>query len=192
MIRGIVFDCYGVLVRGSLDYLRSIARDSSTLRSFNDLTHASDRGYVTTEEYVQQAALLLGRTEEDIRHSIDAIEVKNDAVVRLAASLRPEYKVGLLSNVGAGWIERFFSDEELVATFDAVALSGEIGMAKPYKEAFEYIAARLGLPLEECVMIDDGIGNVEGAKTAGMRGILFENEHQLRIDLEALLEQENA
>ena len=192
VIRGIIFDCYGVLVRGSLEYLRDLARDSGTRQSLDDLSHAADRGYVTAEEYIQQTAVLFRRPEAEIRHIIKAAEVKDVSMLRYAVSMRTDYKVGLLSNVAAGALQRFFDDRELETMFDAVALSGETGMAKPYKEAYENVAAMLGVSTNECVMIDDGAVNVEGAKLAGMYGIMFENEHQLRADLGALLEQANA
>lgn len=192
MIRAIIFDCYGVLAHGSLDYLRTLARDTSTLQSFNDLTSAADRGYVGADEYVQQTALLFGRSVDEIRSIIDAEEVKNPSMLAYVASLRGEYKIGLLSNVGRGWLERLLSPDELAASFDAVVLSGESGVAKPYKEAFDLIASKLGVMPDECVMIDDGARNVEGAELAGMHGILFTSERQLKADLDQLLKDQNA
>lgn len=192
MIRAIIFDCYGVLVHGSLDYLRTLARDTSTLQSFNDLTNAADRGYVSPDEYIQQTALLFNRSADEIRQIVDAQEVKNLSMLEYTTSLRHDYKVGLLSNVGRGWLERLFTPDQLTASFDAVVLSGESGVAKPYKEAFDSVASQLGVTPGECVMIDDSQRNVEGAELAGMRGILFTSERQLKTDLDRLLKEQNA
>lgn len=192
MIRAIIFDCYGVLVHGSLDYLRTLAHDTNALQSFNDLTSAADRGYVAPDEYIQQAALLFGRSAAEIRDVVNAQEVKNPSMLTYVTSLRSDFKVALLSNVGRGWLEHLFTPDELAASFDAVVLSGETGVAKPYKEAFDLVAANLGVTPGECIMIDDGARNVEGAELAGMYGILFTSERQLKTDLDQLLKEQNA
>ena len=48
-------------------------------------------------------------------------------------------------------------------------------ISKPSKEFFEYVLSDVGLNAEDVVMIDDNRSNLEGAKLAGIDGILFEN-----------------
>lgn len=190
MIHAIIFDCFGVLVHGSLDHLRSLVPPEH-LAQLNDLSHSSDYGFVTKAEYLQGVGDLLGRSAADIADIIRAQYVRNEAVVELVRSLRGEHKVGLLSNVGRGVVDDLFSSSELDALFDVVILSSEVGMVKPNADIYELTAHRLGLTPEECLMIDDLPTNVAGAKAAGMQGIICSNSVQCVADVRALLTEKN-
>jgi putative hydrolase of the HAD superfamily len=56
-------------------------------------------------------------------------------------------------------------------TFDAVVLSGQVGLGKPDPRIYLLTAERLGLVPEECVFVDDMASNVHGAVRAGMVGV---------------------
>ena len=45
------------------------------------------------------------------------------------------------------------------------------------------MAKRLGMNINELLLVDDKKENIEGAKTAGAYGILFENHIQLATEL---------
>ena len=51
--------------------------------------------------------------------------------------------------------------------FEAIYTCTEIGYSKNYVEYFEGVAARIGIPCEELVMIEDSIHSVVTAKKAG-------------------------
>ncbi|WP_235926395.1 HAD-IA family hydrolase [Actinokineospora pegani] len=55
--------------------------------------------------------------------------------------------------------------------FDAVVVSGEVGVAKPDKGIYLHAARVLGVDPSRCVFIDDVPGYVRGAVLAGMTGI---------------------
>lgn len=186
MIRGIVFDCYGVLVSGSLDYLRSLT-PADRRQEFTDLARAADNGFISREEYVEGVSELIGKPAEAIYDIISQQEVKNPEMLAYVKELRKNYRTALLSNVGRGSIERLFSKEELAELFDVVALSSEIGMTKPSIEAYDYVASRLELSPEECVMVDDIALNAEGAEMAGMSAVVFTNIESCRQDIERLV-----
>ena len=71
--------------------------------------------------------------------------------------------------------------------FDAVVISGEVGMRKPEPEIFLITAERLGLPPQMCVMVDDISSNVRGAAAVGMVGVHHEEPERTIDELEALL-----
>lgn len=177
MIQGIIFDCYGVLVHGSLQYLRSITPDENR-QAFSDVTRASDYGYISQTEYIEQASSLIGRSVAEIEAIIRNQEVRSDEMVKFVVSFRTRFKTALLSNVGRDMVNRLFTPDELKDLFDDVVLSSEVGMAKPNAEIYQYTAAQLGVKPQECIMIDDTPRNVEGAIQVGMRGILFEDSKQ--------------
>ena len=67
--------------------------------------------------------------------------------------------------------------------FDARICSCDEGLVKPEKEIYELMAKRLGMNINELLLVDDKKENIEGAKTAGAYGILFENHIQLVTEL---------
>ena len=72
--------------------------------------------------------------------------------------------------------------------FDAVVVSGEVGMRKPEPRIYVLTAERLGVPVERCVFVDDLPANVRGAAAAGMTGVLHQSRDQTVTELGALLE----
>lgn len=171
MIRGIIFDCFGVLYGGSLSLLASMAPEGRTEEVY-DINMQKDYGYISYEEYLQSTAEVLGIAPGYVERIIHEKHVRNTELVEYVRQLKAagEYQVGLLSNIGERTIQGLFGDE-LDSLFDTVVLSHEEGLAKPNPAIFTLIAERMGLGAGECVMIDDLEDNCEGAEIAGMASI---------------------
>ena len=182
MIKGIIFDCYGVLVHGSLNYLRSLTSENDR-QAFNELSHASDRGYISRTDYILGVGKLINRMPKDIEQVITRQEVRSPEMLEFVTSLRANYKTAMLSNVGRGSVERLFGEEELKNLFEVVVLSSEVGVTKPGVAIYQLTASRLGLLPEECLMIDDIAVNVEGAKAAGMQAVQFKDIQQCKQEV---------
>jgi HAD superfamily hydrolase (TIGR01509 family) len=191
VIRGIIFDCFGVLYHGSLDHLRDMA-PAGRVQEVTDLGHSFDYGYITSADYFAGVGAVLGRTPKEIEQICREQHVRNEPLVAYIRTLRPAYKIALLSNVGRGFVEGLFSANELTELFDTEVLSNEVGMAKPSAGIFELTAERLELRPEECVMIDDIPRNVEGAVAVGMKGVVYDSMDQMKAELAVLLGQNNA
>lgn len=191
MIRAVIFDCFGVLCSGSLDYMRSIS-PSEHLEEFNELSRAFDRDYVDRAEYVTSAARLLKRSPADIHEIMQNYCIRNDYVVELVRTTHTTHKTALLSNIGRGFINDFFSRDELDELFDTVVLSSEVGTIKPEQAIYDLTAQRLGVLPEECVMIDDSERNISGAERVGMRGLYFQTLEQCQAELATILGEKNA
>lgn len=119
--------------------------------------------------------------------SVDGF-VRNQELLEYTQQLRITYKIALLSNISVDTMARYFSATEQKSLFDAVILSGSVGMIKPHPEIFEYTCEQLGVDVSEAVMIDDIEGNCDGARAAGLRAILYQSVAQVKADLAALLE----
>ena len=78
-------------------------------------------------------------------------------------------RVGLLTN-GPSELQRHkLAVTGLAGELDAIAISEEIGAAKPDREAFEAAAQLLGCELAELAMVGDSPAyDIEGALTAGL------------------------
>jgi len=91
-------------------------------------------------------------------------------------------RTALLSNSWGADYDRDGWDE----LFDAVVISGEVGLRKPEPEIFLLTARRLGLPPEQCVFVDDLAVNVRGATKVGMVGVHHTDLESTVDELEAL------
>ncbi len=60
-----------------------------------------------------------------------------------------------------------------LAMFDRLILSYEIGHIKPSREFYHACAEAAGAHPGDCVFIDDLAENVEGARAAGLRGVIY-------------------
>ncbi|MEV0705755.1 HAD-IA family hydrolase [Saccharopolyspora sp. NPDC050389] len=82
------------------------------------------------------------------------------------------------------------ADPGLTELFDAVVLSGAVGVAKPSLEIYRLTARRLGLEPRQCVFVDDLPRNVSGAVEAGMVGVHHRDVASTVTELAALFELE--
>jgi putative hydrolase of the HAD superfamily len=78
-------------------------------------------------------------------------------------------RTALLSN---SWGRDDYPRADFPGLFDAVVISGEVGMRKPEEAIFLYAAQALGLAPRDCVFIDDVEANVNAAVACGMAGVL--------------------
>lgn len=56
-------------------------------------------------------------------------------------------------------------------------------MRKPQAEIFKLAAQVAGVPLKQCLFVDDQSNNIKAAKSAGMDGLVFTSTEQLYKDL---------
>lgn len=182
-IKAVVFDCFGVLYTDSKQSLLDIV-PRERRRDLQDLFTSNNYGYFDRQEYLQQVAAIVNRSEAEVADYIAHEHHLNTTLVTLITEqLKGEYQIGLLSNIGREWIEDFFSRHQLHELFDQTVLSGEEGLTKPHPAIFELMASRLGLDAAECLMIDDIAENCEGAEMAGMQAIHFSSNEQLLEEL---------
>ncbi|WP_028065293.1 HAD family hydrolase [Solirubrobacter soli] len=105
-----------------------------------------------------EPAGLADRLTQDLRPDtamLDAVRAFHDAGIPTA----------LVSN---SWREDDYDVDEL---FDAIVLSGRIGIRKPDPRIYRHAADALGIPPAACVFVDDLGGNLKPAKALGMTTI---------------------
>jgi putative hydrolase of the HAD superfamily len=187
MIKAIIFDCFGVLASdGWLPFKAKYLEEDSRVREQATLLNkAVDAGQASYDEFIRKVAEMAGLSEQVARDQIEN-NIPDEKLFEYIKKLKPNYKIGLLSNAGDNWLDEIFTTEQ-VAMFDAVTLSYETGVIKPEPRAYEIIANRLLVQPAECVFIDDQPRYVEGAKQAGMSALLYSNCEQLEKELSALL-----
>ena len=124
-----------------------------------------------------QGAGLLSRMQKELR--------PDRAMLDLVAEVRGAgRRVGLLSN-SLG--DDCYAGFDLESMFDAVVISGEIGVRKPSRRAYAVACERLGARPEETVMVDDLEHNIVAARRAGLAGIVHREAATTAEELRKLL-----
>jgi putative hydrolase of the HAD superfamily len=194
MIRGIIFDCFGVLyIDTSQHFYEHHVKNYEQLRpELLNLNKAADYGILSQEELNEAVSDLTGLDLPFVSEHIQGVHQRNDLLLEFAEGLRRKHKVGMLSNIGPGAMDSFFTKEERDQLFDAVVMSGEESMTKPNPYIFRLTAERLGLTPGECIVVDDKEENCAGADAAGMGAILYESNTQTMKEIARLLKDEDA
>jgi HAD superfamily hydrolase (TIGR01509 family) len=192
-IRALVFDCFGVLYEDALKefiehHVPTAAAPKSRLYYY-DLALASDRGYVSDADFYAELAALSGEPPEAVRHRLRDVSALNRGLVTLIESLRPHYRIAMLSNAERSFLDRFLINHNLKRHFDTILASSETPYIKPERGIFTAMASRLNLDLPEMLFIDDSTHNTEAAQGYGIPSIHYRDPAQLRTDLSAFLPQ---
>ena len=111
-------------------------------------------------------------------------EVKLDVVDIMRELKNLGYKLYAASNWNAETFEMTRNRMIFLDLFDAVCLSGNIGLIKPDVRFFEHMMRQYAFSAEDALFIDDSAANIQAARSLGIRSIQFFNAQQLRGDLQ--------
>jgi epoxide hydrolase-like predicted phosphatase len=197
MIRAVIFDIGGVLVRTEDLEPRRVWERRLGLPDWglakivfsNETAARATVGQATINDVWETACQRLGLSAEDLaqlKEDFWAGDHYDHDLFAFLSALRPRHKTGIISNAWPGVREfhaRYIND----ATFDVIVYSQEEGIAKPAPEIYQRALTRLAVRPEEAVFVDDVLENVEAAQALGMAGVRFESAAQTKAALEKLL-----
>jgi len=150
--------------------------------------HRLERGELAVEAFEDQLSAALAREGSTVEaqglvsRMFADLAIYEDSMTSLVTRAHAAgIRTGLLSNSWGNEYDRSDWHE----MFDAVVISGEVGMRKPEPEIFELALDRIGLPAGECVFIDDMAHNVVAAERAGLAGIVHRTFDETAGELEA-------
>lgn len=157
------------------------------VQTARELNRQYDAGLISLEEFIKQVEKATGERPQILEAMLDNERTKNTPLLDYIRTLRPGYKIGLLSNVGTNWIRDSFLTKAEQELFDAMVFSFEVGMTKPDEKIFRLACEKLGASIEESVMIDDVDSYIQSAKSFGMQGIVYQDFPQFKAELEQIL-----
>jgi HAD superfamily hydrolase (TIGR01509 family) len=197
-IRALIFDFGGVIVRMVDDRprLALAAQLGVPLSRMDDLVFFSEtaqkasRGEITVRMHWEAVRVALGIQPEDMPRFLEQYWSADDVswdLLDYIRSLKPRYKVGLLSNAWDDLRQTMHDRWNIDRLFDELIISAEVGIVKPDPRIFHLAVGRLGVQPAEAVFIDDMLVNVEAANREGFKAIQFLDTHQTLSDLHDLL-----
>ena len=117
-------------------------------------------------------------------HAISA-ELTNHAFEVLETIKKGGYKTAVIANADSIGARNVIASCGLERYFDAIVISGEIGIKKPAREIFEAALKELKVEAENAIMVGNMIeADIAGANKVGMRSVWFKwnNRYKDTID----------
>jgi epoxide hydrolase-like predicted phosphatase len=196
-IRNVFIDFGGVIMRTEdkgprarlAERLGMSYRDLEKIFFESETSQKASLGEIPEDAHWQAVADRLGmsRPDADKIHAEFFSGDRADAVLLdFLRSLRPERKVGLISNAWSG-LRAFIAGQKFDDVFDKMTISAEVGIMKPDPRIYHLALESLGAQPEESVFLDDVLVNVEAARLIGMRAIQFTQPEGSLEELKQLL-----
>jgi len=195
MIQAVLFDWGGVLIENPAPGLMAYCAKAlgvsveEYVRVHNGHGEAFQKGSIPEEVFWRRVCgdlnRPLPRQTSLWGDAFRAVYRPRREVFDLARRLRDGgRKTSLLSNTEAPAMEFFL--ELGYDMFDALTFSCAEGVFKPQREVYEVAARKLRTPPAQCVLLDDRLDFVAGARDAGMKGIVYEDLPQAGRELAKL------
>lgn len=188
MIKAIIFDCFGVLVQGTLEQFRDtyLGGDNKRIQEARDLDRLSNLGKLSYDEFISSMSKLANISAKEAATFLNNNPRNEPLLAYIRDKLKPGYKIGFLSNASDDWLEELFRPEQ-ATMFDSVVLSYKTGYAKPDSEIFELSCEELDVLPKEAVMVDDIERYCTAAKELGMQAIWYQDFLRFKQELEKIL-----
>ena len=188
MIRNIIFDMGGVLIKYDPDYfVDSLGLDSRQDRDIllkeiflSEYWEMQDQGIYTNEEVYR--AVIKNIPERLHKQAYQLVMHWHDPVIPIEgmAALIREFKesgfgIYLLSNAGFNQ-PLYWENIPGHEYFDGGVVSAFEKTVKPERRIFEILLDRYQLKAEECIFIDDVEKNCAGARRCGINAVRFDGD----------------
>ena len=197
-MRGLIVDFGGVLTTNVFDSFKAFGEaeglDPLTVkRAFREdpealgLLRRLERGDIEVDEFEPLFGERIGvsNTEGLVGRLFGGVGPDERMLEAVRRAGHAGICTGLISNSwGAGLSYDMSLLDEL---FEAIVISGDVGMHKPEPAIYMLGAERLGLRPEECVFVDDLRENCQGAEEVGMTAVLHRGADKTLPVLEKLL-----
>jgi putative hydrolase of the HAD superfamily len=164
------------------DLVKEVVLEAYGDASGEHLIHRIETGQLAVSEFAAELASAITERSGtavdggDLMARLFAHVELDEAMLAGVESLQATgVPTALLSN---SWGDSGYPRERFAALFDAVVISGEVGLRKPDEAIFLLAAERLGVPAGACVFVDDLEANIAAAEALGMTGVTHRGPEQ--------------
>jgi len=198
-ITSVIFDMGGVLLqtinpkpRESLAARFGVTR--SELEAFvfmSETSLQSELGDLSNKLHWETVLRHFNQPVEDYLKTYDEFfsgDGIDQELLTFAVSLKPDYRLGLLSNAWVNVRKLLNQHFDFLDLFDVSIFSCEVGTRKPEPTIYKLMLKKLGESAENAIFIDDMQINVEGAKNEGLHAIHYKNTPSIITEVREMLE----
>lgn len=196
MLNAVIFDMDGVIIDSEPIHfyvdklvLRNVVGMEVThefLEKFVGMTNPEMWQVIIQEHRLSQTV------DELIEHQLSSkLKILNEATIKpikgipeLIQSLTDHHiRLGIASSSPRRFIEAVLCKFDLQEAFPVVVSGEEVENGKPAPDVYIEASRMLGVPREECIVIEDSRNGVLAAKQAGMRCVGYQNLNSGNQDL---------
>jgi putative hydrolase of the HAD superfamily len=164
--------------------VKALFRDDP--RALADL-RALETGACAPAEFEQRFSAHLGipgRADGLIERLFAGLEPDEEMIEAVRRARAAGIRTGLISN---SWGRTIYDQALIESLFDAVVISGDVGLHKPQPEIYLLACERLGIEPADAVFVDDLRENCAGAEAVGITAVLHRETTETVSRLEQLL-----
>ena len=146
-------------------------------------------GEITEEAHWQSVGDALGISRQEtelLTAEFFAGDRLNTDLVEFLRGLRPQCRVGLISNAWSG-LRDYITRNQFADVFDEMVISAEVGLVKPDPRIYRLALERMNVPPEASLFLDDMPANVQAALSIGMHALQFVQPAETLAELKRLL-----
>jgi len=182
-----VFDFFGVICSEIAPFvLPKYMTQEQAIAYKATIVRDADLGAITQAEMFERLAKIAHAPAAELEAEFWSYVRIDPEMVALIEDLRNRHRVALLTNALTPFFRQIAAEHDLERLFEVILVSSEEHLAKPDPAFYRLMIEALGVTGPDCVFIDDNAENLEGARAAGMRTLLFEGATKLKQDLSAL------
>ena len=201
-IRAAIFDLDGTLV-DSMWIWEKIDIDYLKIRNIDmpeDLRDAiSHLSFQETAKYFKNRFNLEDSLEEIMNEWYDMAfyEYENNVPLKAGAKLfldklkKLGIKIGLATSNSLPLLEIALKKNDIYDYFDAITITGEVKRGKSFPDVYLLAAEKLGVSPDQCIVFEDILPAMKGAKAAGMKvvGVYDELSKDSRDEIENIVDK---
>jgi len=153
------------------------------------LVHDFETGAISEEDFAKGFAARLQEASgvrvspEGLVQRMFAVDLEEDMLLAVGAVKAAGFKTALLSN---SWGSSLYPRARLAVLFDALVISGEVGMRKPDPDIYVLALERIQVEPHRSVFVDDHPGHLAAARELGMLTILHRSPEETIAELESV------
>lgn len=185
MIKGVIFDLDGVMIRSEPLALEAWQRclaplgkrmDDEEYRSLIGVSHEA-----SLDEVMRRHRLTIALSDLDRcfwSHMLTLVEQSElmPGLLPLLQDLRRRgCRMGIASNSSSEYVHKASRRNGLASYFDCTASADQVRQGKPAPDVYLAAARGLGLPPESCLAVEDSPSGVQAAIAAGMTCVFIPN-----------------
>lgn len=192
-IKGLIFDLDGTLIDSmhvwekiDVDYLtaKGHAVPTNIKEEITHLSFTETACYFKEKFNIEESIEEIIATWNEMAHKEYSLNIKlKDGVLEFLTYLKlNNYKIALATSNSTPLLTAVLKSNEIYHLFDAISTSDEVGKSKANPDIYLLSAEKLGLNPTDCLVFEDIVQALNGAKLANMKTVaVFDNQSEKEL-----------